>query len=102
MGSCQLEGESPDEWRDCGVFDFSALGVGMDLRHPGAPDLIGSRISVRLPVGSSMDMTLTGLVRNAKAGPDGIVRAGVEFVDLSETERSIIDLLEAGSVLRKL
>jgi hypothetical protein len=102
MGSCQLEGESPDEWRDCGAFDFSALGVGMDLRHPDAPDLIGSRISVRLPVGSSMDMTLTGLVRNAKAGPDGIVRAGVEFVDLSETERSIIDFLEAGSVLRKL
>lgn len=94
MGSCHVEGESSDEWQDCGVFDFSTLGVGMDLRHPSASDLLGRRISVRLPVGDSMDVTLTGEVRNAKPGPDGIVRAGVEFVGLLETERSIVDLLE--------
>jgi hypothetical protein len=41
-----------------------------------------------------MDMTLTGDVRNAKEGPDGIVRIGVEFEDVSDTERSIVNLLE--------
>jgi hypothetical protein len=97
IGECHVDGEMPGIWRDCGVFDLSALGVGMDLRHPDASDLLGRRLSVRLPIGASMDMTLTGEVRNAKTGPDGIVRVGVEFLDVSDTERSIVDLLERDS-----
>jgi hypothetical protein len=100
MGSCHVEGDSPDLWLECGVFDFSALGVGMDLRHAEAADLVGRHISVRLPVGASIDMTLTGEVRNAKPGPDGIVRVGLEFVDLSDTEHSVVDLLQVSSVSR--
>jgi hypothetical protein len=99
MGSCHVEGELSDLWRECGVFDFSSLGVGMDLRHAGSSDLVGRRVSVRLPVGASIDMTLTGEMRNAKAGPDGIVRAGIEFAGLSETERSIVNLLDLGGHL---
>jgi len=98
MGSCHVEGESSHQWRDCGVFDFSTLGVGMDFRHPGSSDLVGRRISLRLPVGDSVDMTLTGEVRNVRPGPDGIVRAGIEFVGLSEDELYIIDLMELGSL----
>lgn len=94
MGSCHIEGEPPDLWRDCGVFDFSNFGLGMDLRHPS--DLVGCRVSVRLPVGVSIDVNLTGEVRNAKPGPDGVVRVGIEFVGLSKTERSIVDLLNLG------
>ncbi len=100
MGSCHVEGEPSDLWRDCGVFDFSILGVGMDLRHPDASDLVGRRVSVQLQVGASIDMTLTGEVRNARAGPNGVARAGLEFVSLSEAERSIVDLLDLGSVIR--
>jgi hypothetical protein len=55
---------------------------------------------MRLPVGGSTDIILTGEVRNAKAGPDGIVRLGIEFVGLSETERSLVDLLERRDVGR--
>jgi len=66
----------------------------MDLRHPGSSDLVSHRVSVRLPVGASIDVTLTGEVRNAKAGPDGIVRLGIELAGLSETERSIVDLMD--------
>jgi PilZ domain len=91
MGWCHVEGEPSDLWRDCGVFDFSNFGLGMDLRHPS--DLVGRRVSVRLPVGASIEVTLTGEVRNAKAGPDGVGRVGIEFVGLSKTERSIVDLL---------
>jgi hypothetical protein len=98
MGSCHVEDEASDAWRDCGVFDFSALGAGMDLRHPDSTDLVGRRLSVRLPVGASTDIILTGDVRNAKGGPDGIVRLGIEFVGLSEIERSVIDLLERRDV----
>ena len=100
MGSCHVEGEPSRLWRDSGVFDFSILGVGMDLRHPDASDLVGRRVSVRLPVGASIDMTFTGEVRNAKAGPNGVVRVGIEFVDLSDAERAVVDHLDVRSVAR--
>jgi len=91
IGSCHIEGEASDVWLDCGVFDFSTTGLGMDLRH--ASDLVGRRISVRLPVGDSIDVTLRGAVRNSKDGPGGVVRVGMEFVELSATEKVIVDLL---------
>jgi len=94
MGSCYVDGDPSDLWRDCGVFDFSNSGLGMDLRHPS--DLVGCRVSVRLPVGPSIDLTLTGEVRNAKAGPDGVVRVGIAFVGFSKTERSIVEQLNFG------
>ena len=78
------------------MFDFSGLGLGMDLRHPSSTDLVGSSSLRWLPVGASIEVTLRGEVRNAKAGPDGIVRVGIEFTALSETERSIVDLLDIG------
>jgi hypothetical protein len=98
IGLCHVQGDSLDHWRDCGVFDLSAFGVGMDLRHPDPAELVGRSVSVRLPIGVSMDMTLTGEVRNAKDGPDGIVRIGIEFEDVSDTERSIVDILERDSL----
>jgi len=98
MGTCHVEGDSTDLWWDCGVFDFSTFGVGMDFRYPDAADLVGRRMSVRLPVGTSVDLTFTGEVRNLKPGPNGIVRAGIEFFGLSEDEMYVIDLLDLGSL----
>lgn len=100
MGSCQVEGEPSFLWRDCGVFDFSTFGLGMDVRHPDATELVGRYISVQLQVGPFVDMTLTGEVRNVKPGPEGIVRAGLEFVGLSSIERAIVQLLEREGTLR--
>jgi hypothetical protein len=98
MGACHVDGDPSDLVPVCGVFDFSALGVGMDFRHPDGVDIVGRGIAVNLPVGDSLDITLTGQVRNAKAGPDGVVRAGIEFSELSEEELYIVDLLELESM----
>ena len=100
MGSCHVEGESSDKWRDCAIFDVSKLGVGIDLRHPGASELLNRRIAVLLEVGPSIDITVTGEVRNAKSGPDDIVQAGIEFVGLTESERSFVDLVERRAMSR--
>ena len=102
IGSCHVEGEPSDLWRDCGIFDASKLGAGMDVRlhHPDSSDLVGRRIAVRLQLGDSTDITLTGEVKNVKDGPDGIVRAGIEFVDLSDIERTIVGLLDSGAVVK--
>jgi PilZ domain len=98
MGTCCVDGDGAEIWRDCGVFDFSTLGIGMDFRPGDSSDLMGRRITMRLPVGGSMDITLVGEVRNVRAGPDGVVRTGIEFLGLTEDELYIVDLLEVGSL----
>ena len=110
MGRCHIEDEPSDLWRECAIMDVSALGVGIELFHPDPVDLLGlwqdeeirlhmsRRITVRLELGPSVEMTVAGEVRNAGSEPDGIVRAGIEFVGLTEAERAIVDLLERRAV----
>jgi PilZ domain len=111
-GRCHIQDEPLDLWRECAIIDVSTLGVGIDLCHPDPVELLGMwqdgelrldvsrRITLRLELGPSVDMTVAGEVRNAGSGPDGIVRAGIEFVGLTETERSILDLLERRAMAR--
>lgn len=106
MGRCHIQDEPLDLWRECAIIDVSTIGVGIDVCYPDPVELLGMwqdgelrldvsrRITLRLELGPSVDMTIAGEVRNAGSGPDGIVRAGIEFVGLTETERSILDLLE--------
>ena len=106
MGRCHVEDEPSDLWRECALIDVSTFGVGIDLCHPDPVELLGMwqdgevrlhlsrRITVRLELGPSVDVTVAGEVRNAGSGPDGIVRAGIEFVGLTESERFIVDLVE--------
>ena len=108
MGRCHIEDEPSDLWRECSIIDLSAQGAGIDLRHPDAVELLGlwqdgslrlhahRRITVRLEPEPAVEVTVAGELRNAGSGPDGIVRAGIEFVDLDETDRSIVDLLNVG------
>ncbi len=99
MGTCHVAGDAPNLVRDCGIFDISNFGVGMDFHYADPTDLEGRRISVRLPLGDSVEVAFTGEVRNVRTGPGGVVRAGIEFVDLEHTERSIVDMLEYDSVM---
>jgi PilZ domain len=113
MGLCHIQDEPADLWRECAIIDISTLGVGIDLCHPDPVELLGMwqdgelrlhlsrRITVRLKLGPSIDMTFAGEVRNAGSRPDGIVRAGIEFVGLTEAERSIVDLLTSRAVRTK-
>lgn len=98
-----MEDEPSDHWRECTIIDVSPLGVGMDLRHPDPIELLGlwqegalrldasRRMTVHLETDTSVDMAVAGEVRNAGSGHDGFVRAGIEFVGLTETERSIVE-----------
>jgi hypothetical protein len=99
MGTCHVEGDSPKQVRDCGIFDISTFGVGMDFHYADPMRLEGRRVSVRLALGNSIEVAFTGDVRNVRPGPGGIVRAGIEFTDLMDSERSIVDLFEYESVM---
>jgi hypothetical protein len=105
MGACHVEDEPSDLWWECAIIDISTLGLGIELCHPDPVELLGlwqrgelqlqvsRRIAVRLDLGPSVDMTVAGEVRNAGSGPNGIVRAGIEFVGLTEPESSMVDHL---------
>ena len=109
---CHIEDEPSDHWRDCTINDISTLGVGIDLCYPDAVELLGlwhdgdvrlhpsRRISVRFEFGPSINVTIAGELRNAGSGPDGIIRAGIEFVGLNDTEVSVVDLLEHRAAIR--
>ena len=99
MGTCHVSGDAPNLVRDCGIFDISTLGVGMDFHYADPMRLEGRRVAVRLPLGDSVEVAFTGEVRNVRPGPGGIVRTGIEFVDLMDSERSIVDLLEYETAL---
>ena len=104
MGSCHVEDWPSDLWQECAIIDVSTLGLGIELLHPDPVELLGlwrdgelrldetRRITVGLELGPSVDITVSGELRNAGSKPDGIVRAGIEFTGLSEVERSIVEL----------
>jgi hypothetical protein len=105
MASCHVEDWPSDLWRECAIIDVSTLGLGIELLHPDPVELLGlwrdgelrldetRRITVGLELGPSVDITVSGELRNAGSQPDGIVRAGIEFVGLTEAERSMVDHL---------
>jgi len=99
MGTCHVEGDAQDLVRDCGVYDVSAFGVGMEFHYADPKRLESRHVSVSLPLGDSVEVAFIGEVRNVRRGSGGVVRAGVEFVVLMDSERSIVDLLEYQSAL---
>ncbi len=85
-----------DDARHCKIVDLSVLGVGLELFGDVPKDLIGHRlhIEVQAPVGESIILRLSGTVRNMGPGSDGAIRVGLEFVDLSDTERMILNAMD--------
>lgn len=59
-------------------------------------DMVGNRLVVHVgaPAGESVSLRLVGQLKNLSPGRLGGVRAGLEFVDLSETEREILKAME--------
>lgn len=94
FGFCHIEGESEPEWRDCTVADISILGLGITLHHFWPSELVGRHISVEAPgVGDSVNVRLEGTIRNADRTSGGVVRLGIEFDGLTESELAVADVL---------
>ena len=96
FGICHIEGESDPEWRDCQVIDISMFGLGITLHHFWPQELVGRHISVEAPaVGASVNVRLEGEIRNAEATSGGVIRVGIEFDRLSESELAVATVLSA-------
>ncbi len=94
FGICHIEGESDPGGRDCRVIDISMFGLGITLHHFWPLELVGRHISVEAPaVGDSVNVRLEGVIRNAQPTSGGIVRVGIEFDGLSESELAVAAVL---------
>ncbi len=90
-GNCRVEGESSAGWRECRVIDISMFGIGITLHHPVPSQLVGRRIAIDVPaVGDSVSIRLEGEIRNAGSTMGGVVRVGVEFEGLAQSERGTL------------
>ena len=85
-GKYAIEGDPAERWRDCRVIDISSAGAGLELADTSAREAAGQRILIAVH--------LRGEVRNAVPAKNGALRAGVQFVDLSDAERFYLDSLE--------
>jgi hypothetical protein len=93
-GVCHIEGETDPKWRDCLVADISIFGLGISLHHFWPSELVGRHISVEAPAsGASVNVRLEGVIRNADRVSGGVVRVGIEFDALTESELAVAGVL---------
>jgi len=102
-GKYTIEDGPSRAWGFCEVLDISILGAGLELfegtGHPlrsiegGLIDR-GILVEVQTPAGAPISLQMLGEIRNSTEGRRGGTRVGMQFRDLSETERAIVNVLE--------
>ncbi len=97
-GQYVMDDDPEAGWNDCHVVDISILGVGLNLFSVSTlspQKLVGRPIVVHVhpPLGDSVQVRLKGEVAYANQQSDRAVRAGMEFVDLSETEKQVLEVM---------
>jgi hypothetical protein len=84
-GKCLFEDESDQRWRDCRVLDVSSAGAAVELLDMRPGQVVGTRMLLAVH--------LRGELRHAQGTDAGRLRAGIQFVDLSESERHYLESL---------
>ena len=85
-GKCLFEDEYDQHWRDCRVLDVSSAGAAVELLDMKPGEVVGSRMLLAVH--------LRGELRHTQGTDTGRFRAGIQFVDLSESERRYLESLE--------
>jgi hypothetical protein len=79
-------------WGECQVLDFSVLGARLVISESVPNDLIGREIAVEFQTaGASNSTRWVGVIRNVDSGPEGGIRVGIQFGDLSWSEQAVLD-----------
>ncbi|MGA3147844.1 MAG: hypothetical protein ABSF33_10240 [Acidimicrobiales bacterium] len=84
-GKFMFENDPEHRWRDCRVLDVSSAGAGLELLGTRQDQIVGGRLLLAVH--------LRGELRNVGRGRDDCLRAGIEFVDLTDGERAYLDSL---------
>jgi PilZ domain len=86
-GSFAIEGSGDAQhiWRGCRVIDISAGGAGVEICNPDPDIEVGETLVLAL--------RLRGEIRDTRARYEDRLRVGIQFIDMSERERSYLDSL---------
>jgi hypothetical protein len=79
-------------WHDCQVLDVSDDGAGLQLFGSIPRDEVVV-LELRDQVAQANGLQLRSRVCHVAESADGTVRAGVEFVDVTDLERALLDSL---------
>ncbi len=96
FGKCLVEDDPQAVWSECRVVDISILGAGIEVFGAPLRNLVGQRLAVEVQpsAAASLSIHLVGEIKNVAAAPRGRVRLGMEFIDLTDSERSFVHVLE--------
>ena len=84
-GEFTLEGERLALWRRCRLLAVSTSGSGLELLDVTPEEAIGKEITLAVK--------LRGTVQRASMTPKRLVRVGLQFVELTPTERMYLESL---------
>ena len=91
-GKYRFEDDPESAWGECQILDISVLGARLEICEPVRKDLIGREITVEFQTaGASNIVRLVAVVRNVDSGSEGEIRVGIQFGELSWTDRTILD-----------
>lgn len=84
------------EWMDCRVVDISLLGVSVEIEKGGIGLVEGRFLDVHVesPAGRSVRLQILGTVVHQRSPSEGRTRVGLQFVDLSDSEKAILEVIE--------
>jgi hypothetical protein len=81
-----IEDDPERRWRNCRVVDVSSAGAGVELLDATQEETSGRRIILAVSIRAD--------VRHTEATGSDATKVGIQFVDLSEGERTYIESLE--------
>jgi PilZ domain len=85
LGTYVMEGHLEKPWRNCRVIDVSTTGAGLELADAPEEAVEGRRIF--------LDVHLLGEIRISGPGRDHRQRVGIQFLGLSQDERTYLESL---------
>jgi hypothetical protein len=85
QGKYMLEDDPKERWRECRVVDISTAGAGLELLDTTLEETTGQRILLAVH--------LRGELRNVVPARNDGLRAGIQFVGLTQAESDYLESL---------
>lgn len=92
LAKYRLEDDAAHEWALCRVLDVSPAGAALEIAGV-MPETGRIVLEVQSVEVESTGVQLYGQIRNTRPRESGIVIVGVEFVDMTPLERSLLAML---------
>jgi c-di-GMP-binding flagellar brake protein YcgR len=94
-GMFRIDNGSETPWRLCRIMDISPGGATLVPRDAISTEITGATVVVCLPVLHDFAIQLAGEVRHVTTGVESAPLVGIQFCDLSSSERDFLASIRA-------